>query len=695
MISTFVLFAETWWAQPENLIAATKAALGLGFVIFVHELGHFLVAKACGVKCEKFYVGFDVPIGIGPLKLPAALFRKQWGETEYGIGIIPLGGYVKMLGQDDNPANAAKEAERIRQEEEAGEGPGLDPRSYPAKSVPQRMAIISAGVIMNLIFAVIFASGAYIFGVKYLTATVGSTVPGDPAWLANLQPGDRIVQLGREKERNEFMRFTRDLIYFFVEVGADNPCEMLIQRANGEEEWITVTPNVPQPEVRKLPTIGITSASSNRVSDYLMELDTPAQATDLAQGDTIVAVNVDGQQYDVANGIDIESVLYHHRAQTVELQVERAATEEAPASKRTVQLDPEPMQTYGIHIGMGEIVGVQADSPAQRAGIRAGDRLMQIDGQPIEDVLALDEMLLQRIGQPLTVTIQRAGASTTDEVTIAPRDVVIPSMRRRPDGPVAIDSLGVAVKLTNAVASVVPGSPAEQAGLQAGDRLQNIQFVATNEEVKELLEQYRADKQMTFDEGQHQITWAWVVDWAQNVPDGTSLKVVYERGEETKKTEFTSVTSSTQFAAERGLSLHQLNATHTASDLWDGCRLGVRETKEGIMQVFFTLRKITDLYDSLGGPGSIAMMATAEASEGWPRLLTFLTLLSANLAVLNFLPIPVLDGGHMMFLAYEGLVGKPVNERIAFGLTVLGLSFILGLMVFVIGLDVYRIGFRG
>ena len=76
-------------------------------------------------------------------------------------------------------------------------------------------------------------------------------------------------------------------------------------------------------------------------------------------------------------------------------------------------------------------------------------------------------------------------------------------------------------------------------------------------------------------------------------------------------------------------------------------------------------------------------------------MLIFLTLLSANLAVLNFLPIPVLDGGHMMFLAYEGLMGKPVNERIAFGLTLLGLSFIVGLMVYVIGLDVYRFGFSG
>ena len=74
-------------------VETLQSVLGLGFVIFVHELGHFLVAKACGVKCEKFYLGFDV----GGLKLCSF----KWGETEYGIGALPLGGYVKMLGQDD------------------------------------------------------------------------------------------------------------------------------------------------------------------------------------------------------------------------------------------------------------------------------------------------------------------------------------------------------------------------------------------------------------------------------------------------------------------------------------------------------------------------------------------------------------------------------------------------------------------
>src|SRR5262249_20048856 len=139
--------------------------VGLGMVIFIHELGHFLVAKACGVKCEKFYVGFDVPISIplgklGTIRFPRTLWKKQWGETEYGIGILPLVGYVKMLGQDDNPYKQEAEFERARASDVAVEGeasggaaaPGSssvtatdtaappagsrwDPRSYLAKSV--------------------------------------------------------------------------------------------------------------------------------------------------------------------------------------------------------------------------------------------------------------------------------------------------------------------------------------------------------------------------------------------------------------------------------------------------------------------------------------------------------------------------------------------------------------------------------
>jgi len=111
-------------------------------------------------------------------------------------------------------------------------------------------------------------------------------------------------------------------------------------------------------------------------------------------------------------------------------------------------------------------------------------------------------------------------------------------------------------------------------------------------------------------------------------------------------------------------------------------------------RVFTFLKKVVSgelSATNFGGPGTIAVVATSEASQGTSRLLLFLTLLSANLAVVNFLPIPVLDGGHMMFLAYEGLFRRPVSQNVEILLTYAGLFFVLGLMLFVIYLDVGRI----
>ena len=100
------------WLDLSFWFVVFQVAVGLGMVIFVHELGHFAVAKMCGVKCEKFYLGFDI-YGL-------KLCKFRWGETEYGIGILPLGGYVKMLGQEDNPARLRAEIERAKQQQAEG-----------------------------------------------------------------------------------------------------------------------------------------------------------------------------------------------------------------------------------------------------------------------------------------------------------------------------------------------------------------------------------------------------------------------------------------------------------------------------------------------------------------------------------------------------------------------------------------------
>src|SRR5437868_401430 len=105
--------------DTDGLWAIAKAALGLGFVIFVHELGHFLVAKWCDVHVTTFSIGF------GPA-IPGCVFK--WGETTYKLALFPLGGYVQMVGQVDGDESTDEEGT-------------TDPRSYRNKSVGQRMAI--------------------------------------------------------------------------------------------------------------------------------------------------------------------------------------------------------------------------------------------------------------------------------------------------------------------------------------------------------------------------------------------------------------------------------------------------------------------------------------------------------------------------------------------------------------------------
>ena len=126
-----------------------------------------------------------------------------------------------------------------------------------------------------------------------------------------------------------------------------------------------------------------------------------------------------------------------------------------------------------------------------------------------------------------------------------------------------------------------------------------------------------------------------------------------------------------------------------AHSLQEQVRLGIRETANSLGMVFRFLGKLgTQVpFTSLGGPVTIVRAAGYSAIEGFGKLLLFLTMLSANLAVINFLPIPLLDGGHMVFLAWEGLRGRPASERFVVALHTIGFVFIITLMLFVLSLD--------
>ena len=180
------------------------AILAFGVLIFVHELGHFTLAKINGVRVEEF------SIGMGP-----KIFSKQGKETKYSLGLFPTGGYVSMMG-----------------EEQAVE----DERSFSTKSPLRRITIIVAGVCMNYILAICIFTG-YISNFGYTNTFANNITENSPAYEAGLQEGDTFVKV------NGLRVFTYDDISAGVLLSYGNPIDVVVDR-NGEKKEFTITPKV-------------------------------------------------------------------------------------------------------------------------------------------------------------------------------------------------------------------------------------------------------------------------------------------------------------------------------------------------------------------------------------------------------------------------------------------------------------------
>jgi regulator of sigma E protease len=173
----------------------------LGILIFIHELGHFILAKANGVGVLKFSLGF------GP-----AIVKKKIGETEYMISAVPLGGYVKMLGEDPS-----------RQEEELS---AIDPRrSFAKKSLRARSAIVVAGPIFNLLLAIAIYMIIAWAGLPTVPPVIGSVLKGSPADVSGLKGGDRIVTI-QSKPVKEW----EDIPLIMKDATAKDTYEIIIDR---------------------------------------------------------------------------------------------------------------------------------------------------------------------------------------------------------------------------------------------------------------------------------------------------------------------------------------------------------------------------------------------------------------------------------------------------------------------------------
>ena len=241
------------------MLAWLAPILVFGLVVFVHELGHFLAAKWVGVYAPRFSIGF------GP-----ALWRRRWGETEYIVAALPLGGYVRMASREDQ-ATAFLEGgseERAVPEVGANASPALagatdpprtrdwDPNAmmpFGPKPIPEhrwfeskpliaRLFILIAGVTMNALLALVLTIGTVAgYGRAYIPPVVDSVVAGKPAQLAGLQSGDSIVAINGSgvSEWSELLSRVR--------VSAGVPVTLEVMR-NGERVSLTMTPEAVEAE---------------------------------------------------------------------------------------------------------------------------------------------------------------------------------------------------------------------------------------------------------------------------------------------------------------------------------------------------------------------------------------------------------------------------------------------------------------
>jgi len=370
----------------------------LSILIFVHELGHFLVARACGVRVLKFSIGFGPPIRLGRLRL---CWKR--GGTEYVIAALPLGGFVKMLGENPDEVD---DPEALAHPDEA----------LGAKPLWQKLAIVFAGPVMNLLLPVLVFMAMLAIGMPQPEAVIGSVEPGSPAAKAGLAPGDRVTAVGREPVAwwNDFESAVRA-----------RPGESLrVAVARGEEQRevaLAVEKRASFDEFGQPVEAGWIGAGFRRIASMLgvPHADSPAFVAGLRSGDVVSAI--DGRPVESWEDL-VTAYAAAGREGRANFEVQRArpgAEPEAQPEKLSLDLPAKgDLAALGVVPANVLVERVEQGSPAAQAGIRPGDLILAVDGAAVGSFGSFAETVRSSGGRALALEIARGGEVT--EVRLAP-----------------------------------------------------------------------------------------------------------------------------------------------------------------------------------------------------------------------------------------------------------------------------------
>ena len=518
--------------------------LMIGILIFVHEFGHFIVAKAMNIKVLKFSLGF------GP-----AILSKTIGETEYRIASIPLGGYVKMLGENPDEELPKGELER----------------SFYYQSPFRRLLIAVAGPLMNLIFPFLIYYIVYAMPSTEISNRIGMVMEGRPAEAAGMKNYDRIVEVDGKSTR-----YWRDLLREI----SSRPGRTVQMKIEREGKIIPLTVNI---------------AAEREVSRY---------------GFSQIVGRIGVSPYMPASVIYITS----------------------------------------------------EDSEAYRAGLRSFDQIKKVDGVELDSFYKFESLLKEKAGKEVRIEALRGENKQIVEAVI------------RAEEPA---NLGIE-QAELYIYKVEPGTPADKAGIKVGDRLVSIN-------------------------GEKIIYFAELESYFAKEPD-REHEFGIKRGDElinvklkleklVKKDEYKQEYNYFVFGAQNNSHFTDGEIVQKGFTLLSAIENSVSDTIDviettvvGVYQLF--TGQIS--FKTVGGPIMIFGIAGKAVKKGVSFFLHIMALISINLGIINLLPLPVLDGGHITMSLYEMISRRPIPMKARIVINFIGVVLILTLTVLVIFNDLVR-----